>query len=79
MNDWEKWRERVRDIRAGKHDMMMLMMMMHCFEFLFGKKIILIQKRICFEIIQNGDKSNWPEQRSVIIFLVDEKCKTCEI
>ena len=25
MNDKEKWREGVRDIRAGRHDMMMMM------------------------------------------------------
>ena len=24
MNDWKKWRERVRDIRASRHDMIMM-------------------------------------------------------
>ena len=29
MNDREEWRKRVRDIRAAKHDMMMMMMMIY--------------------------------------------------
>ena len=36
-------------------------------------------KNICFEVIQNGWKLNRLEQRSVIKFLLAEKCKPCEI
>ena len=44
-------------------------------------KIGLYQKNIYFEANQNGDKSECSrlEQRSVIKFLVADKCKPCEI
>ena len=42
----------------------------------FIARIISISQNICFEVIQNGSKSNRVlDQRSAIKFLVAEKCK----
>ena len=49
------------------------------FRITFMAKIIsILQKYLFFEPIQNGGKSRL-EQKSVIKFLVAEKCKPCEI
>ena len=48
MNDREKWRERVRDIRAC-HDMMMMMM---CNEFVTKCSKILLQRSLQGNVIK---------------------------
>ena len=51
------------------------------FEIVLLQKLFKPPKNICFEPIQNVNKSSYSrlEQRSIIKFLLADKCKPCEI
>ena len=49
MNDREKWRERVRDIRVTKHDMMMMMMILRMSSLLLRRIRIKVREILYYK------------------------------
>ena len=53
--------------------------MLHCLELVYDKNYLISQNYLFFKMVTNQTESSGLEQKSVIKFLEDDKCKPCEI